>query len=165
LKDRKQFVFTHDTKSKLLNLSCGVPQGSNLCPLLILVYINDLPNAITSVLRLFADNTCIYVPASDTNQLQIALNDELQLVDKWSEANKMIINPSKSAAIILTSKKQLNCSEISLNINNSKVSINNSSKYLGLQLDKKLEFKWHIESLEAKLSRSVGILSKLRHVS
>jgi len=102
-----------------LSLSCGVPQGSNLGPLLFLVYINDLPNAITSVPRLFADDTCIYVPASDTNQLQIALNNnELQLVDEWSEANKMIMNPSKSTAIILTSKKQLNCSEISMNINN-----------------------------------------------
>jgi len=147
LKDRKQFVFTQGTKSKLLNLSCGVPQGSNLGPLLFLVYINDLPNAITNVSRLFADDTCIYVLANDTNQMQIALNNELQLVHEWSEANKMIMNPSKSTAIILTSKKQLNCSEISLNINNSKVAINNSSKYLGLQLDNKLEFKSHIESL------------------
>jgi len=59
---------------------------------------------MTSFPRLFADGTCIYVPASDNNQLQIALNNELQLVHEWSEANKKIMNTFKSTAIILTSK-------------------------------------------------------------
>jgi len=66
-----------------------------------LVYITDLPNVITRVSKLFADDTCIYIPASDTNQLQIAPNNELQLVHvhEWSEANKMIMTPSKSTAM------------------------------------------------------------------
>ena len=70
LSNRKQFVCINGTNSGLRELTCGVPQGSVLGPLLFLLYINDLPN-ISSKLKfyLFADDTNIYCESGDINTL------------------------------------------------------------------------------------------------
>ena len=59
LSSRQQCVSFRNLSSKTLTNNYGVPQGSNLGPLLFLIYINDVPNALNSIPRLFADNTCL----------------------------------------------------------------------------------------------------------
>ena len=59
--NRKQYVFLNGESSKIKDITCGVPQGSVLGPLLFLLYINDLPNISKSLnFYLFADDTNIY---------------------------------------------------------------------------------------------------------
>ena len=84
LKDRKQSVSVNGHASKELKVTCSVPQGSVLGPLLFLVYINDLPT-VSKILRfyLFADDTNIYYESSNTFDLQKKMNTELEKSLKW----------------------------------------------------------------------------------
>ena len=81
LPDRKQYVSVNGKSSSSPTISCGVPQGSVLCPLLFLVYINDLPTASKQLtLYLFANDTNIYYESEDLSNLIKIVNRELRLV-------------------------------------------------------------------------------------
>ena len=78
LSNRKQYVYSNGESSQLKDITCGVPQGSVLGPLLFLIYMNDLPN-ISKLLQffLFADDTNIYYEAESSEQLEQVINKEL----------------------------------------------------------------------------------------
>ena len=77
LTSRKQFVSIDNVNSSALSINIGVPQGSILSPLLFLIYVNDLPNVISSKPRLFADDTCIMLSDSSFPNLKTKCNTEL----------------------------------------------------------------------------------------
>ena len=97
LRGRSQYVSVNGHSSDLLPISCGVPQGSVLGPLLFLIYVNDPPN-ISKVLQfdLFADDTSIYFESDNLLTLQKVVNRELCKVRKWLEANRLSLNISKT---------------------------------------------------------------------
>ena len=82
LTNRKQYVSFNGESSELKNITCGVPQGSCLGPLLFLIYINHLPN-ISEVLHfyLIADDTNIYYEAETMKKLESVINKELKKLD------------------------------------------------------------------------------------
>ena len=85
LLDRKQYVSVEGHISRYCEITCGVPEGSVLGPLLFLIYINDLPSVSKSVaFYLFADDTNIYFEASDLFTLKKVLNRELRHVKKMA---------------------------------------------------------------------------------
>ena len=80
LSNRKFFVNVETTFSESANLKCGVPQGSILGPLLFLLYINDLPQAIDDCdVRLYADDTCISFKHKNVKTIEGKLNKDLTL--------------------------------------------------------------------------------------
>ena len=97
-------------------------------------------------------------------QLQIKINSELQNLHQWCCINKLSINPSKTNIIIIP-PEQTNATIPHLHLisNGSAINIVDSSKYLGVVIDNKLNFKQHIKMIEGKVARFVGILSKLKH--
>ena len=131
----KQFVSIDNVKSSAQCINIGVPQGSNLGPLLFLIYINDLPNAISSKSRLFADDTCIMLSDSSLPNLETKCNTEVNQLKNWCNTNKLQINPKKSNVLLITSK--LNSPPLNLKIcyDNSLIACQESSKYLGMNLD------------------------------
>ena len=142
----------------------GVPQVSNLGPLLFLLYINDISNALNTIPKLFADNTCLVIHAANLSILCNKINHELRTVLEWTSANKITVNPKKSAALILLPRITNLIPSIEILFNNIAVFVTKSVKFLGFTIDEKLNFAEHITKLTCKKSRFVGILSKLRNI-
>ena len=133
--------------------------------MLFLLYINDLHFSVKkSVANHFADDTCITYSARKIKSLETVLNHDLKILSDWLKANRLSLNAKKSKLIIFKSKRKLIPSEsFSIKVNGFKLEPTDNVKYLGLYLDQNLSFDYHINQLSKKLSRSNGILSKLRH--
>ena len=161
---RKQYVSVNGHISGYCEITCGVPQGSVLGPLLFLIYINDLPSVSKSVaFYLFADDTNIYFEASDLFTLQKVLNRELRHVKKWLDANKLSLNIDKTNFVVFHSPARKLAEPIVLKFGRKKISRTDHVRFLGVLLDETLGWKPHLVELSRKLSRSVGIFYKLRH--
>ena len=163
LSDRHQYITSYDICSEKVLNRFGVPQGSNLGPLLFLIYINDIPNALTSPPRLFADDTCLVIHAANPRTLQEKINIKLLNVHKWTKANKITLNPKKSSALIIPPKTTLPVPAIDLIFDNNVITISDSAKYLGITIDARLNFDEQINTISNKMARSIGVLSKLKH--
>ena len=162
--NRKQYVCINDANSPMQEIKSGVPQGSVLGPILFLLYINDLSNALLCKPRLFADDTLLLYSSDNLNKLEALCNNELLLVKRWMDANKLKINTSKSQAIIINYKLRSPRCDIQLRYNSNCIQSSAKIKYLGVVIDHKLSFLPHIQNLEAKVSRNIGILFKLNKV-
>ena len=105
--NRKQYVSVNGATSDQLTITCGVPQGSVLGPLLFLIYINDLPSVSRFLsFCLFADDTNIYFNSRDLLTLQKVMNRELKKVKKWLDANQLALNIEKTNFVIFHSPKE-----------------------------------------------------------
>ena len=91
LSNRKQYAYINGISSSFKDISCGVPQGSVLGPLLFLLYINDLPN-ISKILNfyLFADDTNIYYENENLAQMEKIINLELKKLSMWLKINRLL---------------------------------------------------------------------------
>ena len=163
LSNRQQFVSFNGYNSDKRQISCGVPQGSVLGPLLFLIYINDLPN-ISKVLNfyLFADDTNIYYESTDLINMERVMNEELKKLYQWLCANKLSLNISKTNFLIFHSYNKPLHKTITLKINNKAIKEEKYVKYLGILIDSTLSWKFHINELGKKVSRVIGVLYKIR---
>jgi len=100
LSGRSQYVTYNHTNSSKQHISCGVPQGSILGPLLFLVYVDDMQNC-SSLLKfiLFADDTNIFISAKKSIDIIVLANSELNRIGNWFKANKLLLNVFKSKCI------------------------------------------------------------------
>ena len=163
LKDRPQFDDLNGAHFSVKTLLCGIPQGSNLGPLLFLIYINDIANCSKILkIRLFADDTNIFLEGKDGLSLTQQMNSELINITNWLKANKLSLNIKKSKYMIIASgKKQTLTSSIILDGN--LLEETNSFKYLGVYVDNRLTWSDHIKVICKKIAKNIGIMSKLRH--
>ena len=164
LTSRNQFVTFNNTSSSTKPINIGIPQGSILGPLLFLIYINNLPNAINSTLRFFADDTFFILRQSSLSSLEKACLDKLIQLKDWCDANKIQINPNKSCILHLPPKQNTPPLTFQIPYDNSFIVNSICGKYLGFIIDNKLNFKQYIQLVESKIAKSVGILNKLRHI-
>ena len=163
LTDRTQFVSSSGIKSTTLLVAFGVSQGSILGPLLFLLYINDLHNAISCTRRLFENDTCLFFSSNKLSSLETYMNHDLDKFRVWAIANKLTLDSNKSHDVIISPKYNNNmnsCNDISLNYGKSKILINNCCKYLGILVDSSLNFAFHIKNkLKIKLLDQLELLA------
>ena len=162
LTDRKQYVFYNGVSSDTKPVTCGVPQGSVLGPLLFLIYINDLPN-ISDKLNffLFADDTNIYYESKNLTELEKTVNVELKKLSLWLNINRLALNIGKTNFVIFRANKPLT-HNVTLIMNRKALVQKDHVKYLGVLLDEHLTWNYQINNVSKKISRGVGILSKLK---
>ena len=164
LSNREQFVYINGYESPKEKVTCGVPQGSTLGPLLFLLYINDLRFTLKhSEASHFADDTAIICQSRNKNKLEINLNNDLSCLSEWLNANRLSLNVDKTKLLIFRSKKSnINPSDIKIKLANTRLKVSSHVKYFGDFLDEHLSWTCH-NNLSTSLSRINSILSKLRH--
>ena len=162
LTGRQQFVTVGDSSSPLEPLTMGVPQGSVLGPLLFLLYINDM-SCSSNLLNFvhFADDTTVFLSGRDVSHLSDTVNVEFSKVDSWLVVNKLSLNLSKTTYMIITHSSIPD--DLSIRIRDVEINRVSVSKFLGIHIDDGLTFKYHIDKLTNKLSKSLGIMYKLSH--
>ena len=144
-------------------MSCGVPQGSILGPLLFIIYVNDMHSAVkTSIMHHFADDTNLLFSNKNQNEIVKLLNRDLELLYQWLCANRLSLNVLKTEFIVFRPPKKTLDNRIVLRLNGTKIYESNKIKYLGLILDSRLSWNHHINELTKKLNRAVGIIYKIR---
>ena len=92
--------------SQPASVSCGVPQGSILGPLLFLIYVNDMSQAVKCDLFLYADDTCLVCQHKDINKIENQLNEDFSNICDWFVDNKLSIHfgEDKTKSILFASK-------------------------------------------------------------
>ena len=166
LKGRKQFVSLNCKTSNIGSLTCGVPQGSILGPILFCIYINDLPMCIKNNdvrCDLFADDSTIHTKGKLIEEIELSLQTSLNKIDEWCRANLMILNSSKTKSMVITTrqKHQLKTLSLKLSVGASQIEQVREHRVLGIILDQEMKWESHITSLCKKLSRNLYLLSKL----
>ena len=97
LTDRTQKCQLQDMLSKQRKITCGIPQGSILGPLLFTLYINDLPNCFKHTTpRMFADDTSLTAAGETLSEVEKRANEDLRNVHNWLSANKLNLNIAKT---------------------------------------------------------------------
>ena len=143
------------------NISCGVPRGSVLGPLLFLLYINDLPNVSKFLtVILFADDTNVFYSHVDSSILTRVLKTEIDKLSEWFKANKLSLNLDKTKYMLFKSKQKKESLNINLDINNCEIKQVYEVVFLGVILDEHLSWKPQIAHVANKISKSIGIIFK-----
>ena len=162
LSERKICTKMNQKVSKLHIVKFGVPQGSVLRPILFLLYVNDLPGASKFETTLFADHTNLHLSAYDVNTLQAKVDSEILNIENWINVNRLTINCAKSAFMII-SRNSHKTPNFQVKFKQSLLKRKNSLKYLCVHLDCELNWKTHINKISKKLSKTCGMIFKLRH--
>lgn len=166
LSDRLQKVNIHGTNSSGAPLKMGVPQGSILGPLLFLIYINDLPFYSKDLCEivLFADDTSLIFKTDRRQEIFDDVNNALSKVLDWFTTNNLLLNAKKTKCLKFTmpNVKQVNTN---ITVNNERIELINSTVFLGITLDCKLQWGPHIAALAGRLSSAAFAVRKIRNLT
>ena len=141
LSNRKQLCRVNGVDSNVGEIEVSVPQGSCLGPLLFLIYINDLPQAVQhSSVTMYADDTSPCHQSRDLTQLNKAINSDLKKLETWLQGNKLSLNVAKTHSMLISTKQKGSSlrsrnEALELKIRDNELVVVQKTKYLGVQID------------------------------
>lgn len=166
LQERTQITQVENSKSAPQNIHKGVPQGSILGPFLFLVYINDIPECLKSVndeIILFADDTSLLFSDKNKDALAQRIKETIDRLSIWFHVNNLSLNVNKSKAICFSLRPSVS-HEMDVYFGSDKLENVSSTKFLGLEIDQKLQWSDHLNDLSKKLCSAIFAIRKIRNL-
>jgi hypothetical protein len=141
------------------NITCGVPQGSILGPLLFLVYVNDMAGVVGCKLMIYADDSALLVSGKDIPGIEAALTMELEAVHHWLVENKLSLHLGKTESILFGTKRRLRKEDI-LNVqcNGTPIESRAQVSYMGVTLIQALSGEPIINKVISKCTNKIRFL-------
>ena len=165
LSGRSQFLLANGVESTVQSITCGVPQGSVLGPILFLVYINDLHRCVDNCeIRMFADDTSLTVHHKNPTELKIIATNKIKCLLDWCTNNKVTINFDKTNFILFHAKNKSIPAEFNqILVRGSTIKRVSSVKYLGVYIDEMFTWRDHISYIYKSLLKYYGIFNQIKH--
>ena len=163
LLDRKQRVVINGCCSDWRNVCAGVPQGSILGPLFFIIYINDIVADINSSIKLFADDTSLYIIVDDPVDAAETLNTDLSKIHDWSMKWLVKFNPDKTESMIV-SRKSNRPLHPPLMMDNKIINMVSEHKHLGLTISNDGNWGKHVDLIIKKAFTRVNIMRKFKFI-
>ena len=160
LSGRTQCVLVEGEKSSSIDVESGVPQGSVLGPSLFLFYINDMPDDIKSTVRLFADDTIVYLTVSSCDN---TLQEDLDKLAIWEVQWMMKFHSDKCQVLAITKKKTT--IKKNYNLHDHTLEHVPSAKYLGVTITSDLKWESHVTNISQKANKTIGFLKRNLNIS
>lgn len=155
LKDRRQKVVVNGEDSEWENVLSGVPQGSVLGPTLFVLFINDMPEVVSSFINMFADDAKVFTEVSNDAE-HAGLQQDLNELLKWAKAWQMVFNAGKCKVMHLGSKN----SKYEYQMGEVTLETTECEKDLGVWVDQDLKFTEHITQQVAKANKILGLIRR-----
>jgi hypothetical protein len=157
LTNRSQQVVVEGETSRPVSVDSGVPQGSVLGPLLFLCHINDLPDCVTSQVRMFADDCLLYRPIN-TEEDHVKLQSDLKALEEWSAMWGMSFNPIK--CFVMRAGRSRAKSDRLYTLCDHPLELVETNPYLGVLLSKNLKWGPHIAQVTKKANKTLAFLRR-----
>ncbi len=156
LTSRIQQVVVNGKKSWWMNVTSGIPQGSVLGPVLFVLFINDLPETVSSEVFLFADDTKIFKVIKG-NEDQKRLREDLNALNEWSEKWLLKFHPGKCKHMHVGKSVP---DSVTYSLNSTNLQSITQEKDIGVIIDADLEFESHISEKVKKASQMFALLRR-----
>lgn len=161
LSNRKQRVILNNCNSEWTTIKAGVPQGSILGPLLFLVYINDIVSDINSIIKLFADDTSLYLVVDNPVTVHRTLESDLEKIHVWSRQWLVDFNPTKTETMLI-SRKRTPIHHPDIHMNDIPINNVQSHKHLGVFFSGDGYWLDHVNYVISKTSFKLNVMRSLK---
>ena len=163
LSNHNQYASINGFDSGLTTINCGVPQGSVLGPLLLLLYINDLNQPIKFCkVHHLADDISLLCLSNSIKKLNKLVNADLKHLVNWLNANKISLSIKKTEMVIFKSNPNKFEGDLKIKLCGKRLYPTESVKYLGVKIDTTLSWQYHVNDLPIKLNSANPLLFKMR---
>ena len=161
LKNRYQRVVIQGQSSSWGKICAGVPQGSVLGPLMFLIYINDIVDIVRSKIKLFADDTSLYLNIDNPFTAAEIMNSDLSDIDEWSKDWLVTFNALKTDSMLI-SRKTHQINHPPIHFQGHALQNVTKHKHLGLTIRSDLRWSDHITEICTKSSKLINIMKNLK---
>lgn len=161
LDDRYQRVVIEGEESTWGKIKAGVPQGSILGPLLFLVYINDITSVVNCNIRLFADDTILYINVDDHDESARDMNVNTSAVSEWAKTWLVKFSLTKTKSMVMTRKPDGDVPPITFD--QALLSEVDNYKHLGVYLNRSLTWTDHVQRVTVRAGKKLDILKRMKY--
>ena len=156
LSNRTQQVRVKNEFSNISKVTSGIPQGSILGPILFTIFINDLPESVSSICKIFADDTKIYDYCYHKNKIQ----EDLYELQNWNDKWQLYFNNDKCKCLHYGRNNPNHDYFFKTSKGNKVIENCKSEKDLGITFDTDLSFDLHINDITKKANQVLGLIKR-----